>query len=81
MSGDYIDVLVHGVRALFYIGVPVVVVVSLVGTIVGALQAATTIQEPALGYAARLVALVALLYLLFPAFARTCIDLAEFAFR
>lgn len=80
-GGEHMDVLVHGVRALLYIGVPVVVIVSLVGTIVSALQAATTIQEPALGYAARLVALVGLLYLLFPAFARTCIDLAELAFR
>lgn len=75
------DVLMAGIRALLYIGLPILIGITLVGTIISSLQAATTIQEPAIGYAARIVALVVLLYLLFPAFARTCTNLAELAFR
>jgi type III secretory pathway component EscS len=81
ISGFEYDVLIAGLRALFYIGVPIILAVSLIGTIVGSFQAATTIQEPALGYAARILALIVVLYVLFPAFARTCTNLAELAFR
>lgn len=80
-SGMEYDVLMAGIRALFYIGLPITLGVALIGTIVSAFQAATTIQEPSIGYAARILALIALLYLLFPAFARTCTNLAELAFR
>ncbi len=81
MADGLYEVLMEGVKALFLIGVPVVLAISIVGTIVAALQAATTITEPAIGYAARLAALIALLYFLFPAFSRTCTKLALLAFQ
>ncbi|MBN8548289.1 MAG: flagellar biosynthetic protein FliQ [Deltaproteobacteria bacterium] len=80
-AGIEYDVLVAGIRALLLIGLPLIAGITLIGVIVGSLQAATTIQEPALGYAARIAALLIVLYLLFPAFARTCTNLAELAFR
>lgn len=80
MSGAEYDVIVEGLRALFMIGLPTLIAISLIGTIVAALQAATTINEPSIGYAARVAALVALLYFLFPSFSRTCLNLAELAF-
>ena len=79
-DGTY-EIVLEGIRALFLIGIPVLLAVSLVGTIVAALQAATTITEPAIGYAARVAALVVLLYFLFPAFSRICTKLALLAFQ
>lgn len=81
MNGQEYEVLIQGVRALFYIGVPVVIATSVLGTLAATFQAATTIHEATLSYAARLLALAIVLYLLFPAFARTCVNLAELAYR
>jgi type III secretory pathway component EscS len=81
ISGAEYDVIVQGIRALFFITVPILLAVSIIGTVVASIQAATTIQEPALGYTARVCALAVVLYLLFPAFARTCMNLAELAFH
>ena len=80
-GGMEYDVLMAGIRALLYIGLPIILAICLIGTIVGSIQAATTVQEPALGYAARVLALVGVLYLLFPAFSQTCLNLAELAFH
>ena len=60
------EIVYQGMRVLFLLGLPVVAAVSLAGTLAAALQAATTIQDPAIGYAARLGALVAVLYFLLP---------------
>ena len=79
--GPEYDVVLLGLRTLFVLGVPVVLALAVAGTIIGALQSATAIQEPALGYAVRLLALVCLLYVLLPTAIPTLIALAELAFR
>jgi flagellar biosynthesis protein FliQ len=62
------DILIELLRTLFIVGLPVVLFLALAGTVAAALQSATTVVEPALGYAARLVALVIVGYLFLPTF-------------
>lgn len=73
------EVISQGLRVLFILGLPVVAVVSVVATIVAVFQAATTLHELTLAYAAKLVALVVVLYMLFPLYSRSLLRLAELA--
>lgn len=79
-SPEY-TILVEGLRTLFLLAVPILVVVSLAGTIISIFQSATNMPEPALGYAARILALVAVLYFMLPSFSRSLIELAQLAWR
>jgi len=81
MYGAEYDVIVQGLRVLFLVGFPVVIVLSIAGTVISALQAATTIRDPALGYAVRLIALVLVLYMILPSSLQALSSLAEMAFR
>jgi len=74
------DIVYLGLQALFLLAVPVVVAVSLAGTIAAVLQSATSIQDPALGYTARLLALLLVLYLVLPSTVDIIISLARTAF-
>ena len=80
ISGVEYDLAVEALRALFLLAVPVVIVAAVAGTIIGALQSATTIQDSALSYAVRLGAVVALLYFMLPAINRSIMSLATTAF-
>jgi len=73
------ELLVEALRILFLLAVPVVIVTALAGTIISALQSATTIDEPALSYAIRLLAVIILFYFMFPVFSRSLVILSELA--
>jgi len=62
------DILIELLRTLFIVGLPIVLFLAIAGLLAAAFQAATTVVEPALGYAARLVALVVVGYLFLPTF-------------
>jgi type III secretory pathway component EscS len=69
----------EALRTLFLGGVPVIVVLGIVGTLAGAIQGATTIRDAALNYTAKLLAFLVLLYLLMPLVVRTITELAQTA--
>ncbi len=75
------QVLVDALRVLFLLGIPIVAALSLVSTLVAALQSATSIQEPVLGFGARLIVLVVLLYLMYPTFVSELSALCEAVYR
>ena len=75
------DLVYAALRTLFLSALPVVVAVSLAGTLAAALQSATAIHDPALGYAARLLALLVVLYLVLPSSIDALVSLAQLAFR
>ena len=73
------DLLILSLRVLFLAVVPVVIGVSVVGAIVSALQAATSINDPSIGYAARLIAAIVIILAMYPLFSRSLATLAEAA--
>lgn len=75
------EVLSEGIRTLFILGVPVVLVVSLAGTLSSVIQTVTSIQDPSISYAVRLIALVSLIYFFAPMIQQHIIILAEMAFK
>lgn len=75
------DLVLQAMRALFLLCLPIVVCVSIAGTIMSLFQSATSIQELASGYGTRLLALIVALYFFLPSFARTLVALAEQAFH
>ena len=75
------DFLLLGLRTLLILVLPVAAVVSIVGTLFSAIQAATTVQEPAAAYMVRLIAAVVTLYLCFPLFSQSFMTLIEAALR
>jgi type III secretory pathway component EscS len=77
--GAEYDLLVQAIRAVFVIGAPIVIAAAVAGTVASVLQSAMTLSEPAVGYAVRLVAVVAVIYLMFPTFAKLIVLLAETA--
>ena len=81
IGGEIYSVMIEGVRALFLIVVPITVAITLAGALAGVLQASTRITDVAIGYAMRLAAAAIVLYLFFPAFSRSVMNLAELAFQ
>ena len=75
------DAIVEGLRILFLLAVPVVVALSLTGTVVSALQAVTSINEPALGYGLKLLALVVVLYVMLPSVTQSLVSFSQLVFR
>ena len=75
------DLLILSIRTLILVVAPIVVVVSLAGTLVSALQSVTSVHEPAISFAVRLAALVATLYVLFPFISQSILTLAQAVFR
>lgn len=75
MSGPVYDILLQSMRVLFLVGIPIVVALSVASIIAGALQAATSIHDAVLGYAARLVVLLAVGYAIFPLMWRSISEL------
>lgn len=69
------QVMLEALRTLFLMGVPVVIALSIAGTILGALQSATSVHEPALAYGAKLLTLVVLLYFFLPHVAESLLSL------
>lgn len=75
------QVMIQGFRVLFMLSLPVLIVASLSGILVGALQAATSIRDPASAYAVRLLALIVVFYAFSSTIAQQLTNLAEMAFR
>jgi flagellar biosynthesis protein FliQ len=74
-------IVIEGLKAIFVIALPVMAVVVVASVLVGALQSAMTVSEPALGYAVRVGALVVVCYLLLPSMIETVTTLAQHAWR
>lgn len=81
MDAKLYEISVEAIRALFLIGAPILVAAVVAGLVMGAVQSATSIQDRALGYAAKLSAVVAMIYVMLPAIDRSFRSLAETAFR
>jgi len=75
------EFLILALRTLFVLVVPLVVIASVAGTLVSAIQSATTVQDPATAYVVRMVAVVLALYLLFPLFSQSFLTLLNAALR
>ncbi len=56
----------EGLSAILVVGAPLMLVLAVVGLVVGIFQAATQINDPALGFLPRLVALGVTVWLLGP---------------
>lgn len=68
-------------RVTFLLGMPVLIVLVLSGTLVSAFQSITSLHDPASAYAVRMIALVALLYFLLPSFTSRLINFAEMVYK
>ena len=68
-------------RVIFLCGLPVVISAAVAGLLMAALQAATTVRDGALSYAARLGAVVLVTYFLSSSFIRLFVMLGEEAWR
>lgn len=79
-SGAEYDLIFDALYYLFIVGFPIVLAASLAGTLAAALQTVTAIQEPALGYAVRLTAVVVVLYFFMPQIISGLLELAKAAF-
>lgn len=75
------ELLLYALRIVFLLALPVVIVLSIAGTLVAAFQAATTLRESTVSYAIKLFALLALLYFTYPAFSRSLLSLAEMSWK
>jgi flagellar biosynthesis protein FliQ len=80
-SSNLYEIVTEALRALVLIGAPVFLASSLGGLVMGVFQSATTIREPVLGYAARVLAVGAVLYLMLPGFIATITRLSEIGWR
>lgn len=81
MNNEVTGILIEAIRVLMLVGIPVVLASLVAGAAAGVLQAVTAIQEPVVGYAARLGAIAAVLYFMLPSFSSSILSLAERAFR
>ena len=81
MSIEVSELLAQSLRALYLIGLPVVVVVFLASSVASILQSALAVREGSINYAIRLVAFILLAYLMMPSVSQTLITLAELAFK
>ncbi len=72
---------VEALKLIFLLAFPMLVALLVVGLVSGALQSATLIHDPVIGYAARLAALVVTLYLALPTFARSLYDLCMLVYQ
>ena len=81
MDGITYDLVLETLRVLFIGAVPVVAAATVAGMIISVFQSATTIVDPSLGYAVRLIAVVVVLYFLVSSFAQSIMMLADQAFH
>lgn len=81
MNTNLHDVLVQGLHTLYLLSAPLVLVVFVAGSLASILQSALSVQEETMNYAAKLIALVLLLYLLVPSATQQLITLTEMALQ
>ena len=75
------DVILEAFKALFLLGVPVVIAATVAGTLVGAIQGVTGIHDAAIGYTVKLIAVAGTIYILWPGVTRAVTDLMALALR
>ena len=75
------DLIMEALRVFFVLALPMVALVSLASTLVSALQGATAIPDPALGYAVRLLAAISVLYFFGPAAIHSLLALTEMVLK
>ena len=80
-TNELYDIVREGLRVLFLLGLPILLGVGTASILVGVLQAATTIKDSAISYAAKICAFFAMLYLLAGEIERSFTELALQAFR
>lgn len=78
---DLNDAFLQAFHVFLFGALPVLAVVALAGTVISALQSATSIREPSLGYAVRILAFAALAYAIFPRLTNSLIALTEQLYR
>ena len=71
----------EALRALFIIGLPVVVISAIAGTLTAAFQSITTAHDASVGYAAKLIAILIVLYLFSGDIITAMTSLAKMAFE
>lgn len=81
MDPMVVDVMMEALRVLLLVAVPIAAALALAGTVVAVIEGATAIHEPALGYAIRLAALVAILYFLTPSIIGLLLRLTDLVYR
>jgi len=74
------EIAIEGLRILFLLGIPVIIVVGISGILISAVQAATALNDGASSYALKLLVLVGLLYLLYPLISQSLVSLFQLAF-
>ena len=79
MDAGHHEIVVEAMRAIFLLGLPVVLALALVGTVSAALQTATALQDSALSYAVRVLTVIVVLYLMAPLAAQQLTKLAVMA--
>lgn len=70
----------EGFRVLFLINVPILIGAIVAGLIVSCVMAATNVQEKSVGFAARLLAIVIIAYIMLETIKELIIDLAVLCF-
>jgi len=73
------DLILQAIKVLFLTCLPILAVLSVAGILSSILQVVTGIHDPALSYAVRVLALIALLYFLIPSLWQSIVSLAEMA--
>ncbi len=75
------DLLYQAIKVVFLTALPVLLVLGISGLLAGVLQAATGINDIAVSYGIKMLALVGLLYFFLPAWFDSISKLAELALR
>ena len=74
------EVLFEGIRALFIVGVPIILVTAIIGLLASAFQTSTALHDPVISYALKVSAIaVFTIFLCYHSFVRTLIALTESA--
>ncbi|MCO6431227.1 MAG: flagellar biosynthetic protein FliQ [Deltaproteobacteria bacterium] len=81
MPPEVHDVLLQSLRALYIVGLPLLLIVTVSGLLASAIQAAFGFQEAAVGFAVKLISLIVVLYMIVPAAAESVVAVAQLAFR
>lgn len=74
------DLLFQAIRLLFLLALPMVAVVVLSAVVIGAVQSATSINDAAISYGVKLLALGVLLYVTLPNFTNSLLAFARYVF-
>lgn len=75
------DITLEALKVLLLLATPVIVALTVIGTLIAAMQTAASLHEPALGYGFKLLALAAVLYFIFPMAAQSLVALCTMVYQ